>query len=99
MSQGPYKIAEMGPALSGFPKLAEQIRSGEFIVIWNAALFPKGEESDKYVLGYQRCVAESGGWVLRGRGSVEKMRAEQFKAMAAIPTKPCDGTGTRYSGR
>ena len=86
--KGPGNLQDLGTAASEFPKLSEQIRTGEFIVVWNAGLFENAADNGNYVLGYDRRVPEAGGWVLRGSGTFEKLTADVFKTIPKLPTKP-----------
>jgi hypothetical protein len=87
--RGPANVEELkqfsSTALPSSGGLSEAIDRGEFVVIWNAALFPAAEENEKYVLGYETKVPESGGLVLFGGGSVRNVSAEEFKTLPPIP--------------
>ncbi len=85
--QSPRSIEDLRDQVSKFPELADDIRSGQFVVIWNAVLNPDGNENDKYVLGYEKQVPERGGLVLRGGGVVEKMTPEVFAKIPALQVK------------
>jgi hypothetical protein len=69
------------------PRAFEMIRSGRFIIIWDAELLPDGDQNEKYVLGYERNASEDGGLVMRAGGSVRYLTAEQFKALPKIKTR------------
>src|SRR5262245_56798676 len=74
----PQQVEDLEAQSSEVPTLYKQIQQGEFIVVWNAALCPDGNENDKYVLGYEKGVPDSGGYVLLGGGFVTRMTPEQF---------------------
>ncbi|MCI0464632.1 MAG: hypothetical protein L0Z62_47510 [Gemmataceae bacterium] len=86
-NQSPRSIEDLRDQASKFPELADAIRSGQFVVIWNAVLNPDGNENDKYVLGYEKQVPERGGLVLRGGGVVERMTPEVFAKTPAMQVK------------
>jgi hypothetical protein len=82
----PARVEDLADSSEAFPNLYEQIRRGEFVVIWDAVLGRDGDENDKYVLGYEKNVPEQGGWVLRGGGSVRQVTPEQFRSLPKIKT-------------
>ena len=80
----PGELTDLGRA-SEYPNLAEQIRTGDFVVIWDAVL-RSGEENVGYVLAHQRGASETGGWVLFADGLVRRLDAERFRTLPLVPT-------------
>ncbi len=80
------RYEEQAGSMSGTSLATAMVREGRFILIWDAVLFPDGEENEKYVLGYEADVSQQGGLVMRG-GSVYSMSAEAFHRLPKIPTR------------
>jgi hypothetical protein len=85
------KLEDLESRKATFSKLYDQIKSGDFTVVWNAALTRNGNENDKLVIAYEKKAADQGGVVLFGGGSVRQATAAEFKA-ETIATTATAGT-------
>lgn len=83
----PCGFADIEAEKDGFLRVYEMIRSGKFVVRWNARLTADGTDYDQYVLGYESKVPLEGGWVLMGGGGRSQVSAEEFRALPFIPTR------------
>jgi len=66
--------------------LIDPLKQGDIILIWNAILVTDGDTNDKYVLGYEKNVPESGGYMVTGGGFVQPVTAQQFASRPKIAT-------------
>ena len=83
----PRGLADIESERSSFPQVFEMIRSGAFVVRWDARLTGDGRENDRYVLGYESRTPEQGGWVLMGGGGRQQVSAGEFRALLLIPAR------------
>ena len=74
----PTTIADLKPDWANFPRVREDIESGQFIVEWGVSLERSATENDKHVLGYEVDVPQNGGLVLLGGGTVRHITAEEY---------------------
>jgi hypothetical protein len=74
----PTNLGDLKSSWGSFKQVAEDIVSGQFIVVWGAALENTASANDKYALGYEVDVPERGGTVLLGGGTVRYVSAEEF---------------------
>lgn len=85
----PSGLDELGWSTERNPSLAKQILDGDFIVAWNARLDGHHEDTylplDRFIMGYEATVSESGGWVLDAEGGVEQLPPEEFSEMLTLP--------------
>jgi hypothetical protein len=84
-AKGPAKLEDLAGTESGYPNLAREIRSGEFIVHWNVKLQGSTDDIHSHALGYQRKAPESGGWVLLADGEAKPCTAAEFKNFKQYP--------------
>ncbi len=84
---GPSSLEDLGKDVLYFPKLAEQIKAGRFIIVWKANLHENAEENDKYLLAYPKDAATNGGWILTGGGLVRQRTADEVKQLSPIRTR------------
>jgi hypothetical protein len=82
----PKSLDDVAGAKASFPALAEQIKKGDFIVIWNADLMSPDNKGKEVVLGYEKIVPEKGGIVLLTDGGFVEMNAAEFNKLPKAAT-------------
>jgi hypothetical protein len=85
--KSPAKLDDLKPVLPTFPKLAEQIRNGEFLVTWRIKLRNSDGDNSGFTMGYHRGVPESGGLVILANGQVVSCTAVEFRKLKPPPTE------------
>jgi hypothetical protein len=78
-------LAVRNPAPNTSAVLLDPVRHGDVVFIWNAPLFEDGEKNDRYVLGYEKAVPESGGMMVTADGFVQLVTAAEFAALPRLP--------------
>lgn len=86
-SPEPYSATNVDMARAAL----ERLKKGELILNWNADLSTHDEESDPYVLGYEKGIENHGGYMMSGGGFVKYVSAEEFAEIPPIPTTMYDG--------
>ncbi len=82
--RAPKDLDDLRPQADQFPNLFSEIEQGQFVLIWDAFLYDDGQTNDRYVLGFEEQVPESGGFVLLGGGACQYLTPEQFAAMPKV---------------
>lgn len=72
------------------PEVSEAVRSGRFVVVWDAYYEAKVNAFDKCVLVYEKDVPEKGGLAMMGTGEIFQMTPEQFKAAPKWKPRPME---------
>lgn len=68
------------------PSAVERLRQGELVFVWSADLTTHSDDSDPYVLGYEKISAAEGGFIVSGGGLVRQVSANEFAEIPKIPT-------------
>jgi hypothetical protein len=90
MKTAPTDIKDLKPFWATFPHVRDDIQSGQFVVAWGVELEPTAAENDKYVLGYEVDVPESGGLVVLGGGSIRQVSPEEFATLGRFKLQGAD---------
>lgn len=64
----------------------DRLRDGELVLTWNAKLSSSGEINDEYLLGHEKGVSETGGYVVTAGGFVKRVTAGEFARLPKIGT-------------
>jgi hypothetical protein len=74
----PTSLTDLKPDWGTFPRVREDIESGQFVVEWGVSLARSATENDRYVLGYEVDAPQNGGLVLLGGGTVRQATAKEY---------------------
>ena len=74
----PTSLADLKSDWATFPRVREDIESGQFVVAWGVSLERSATVNDRYVLGYEVDAPQNGGLVLLGGGTIRQVNAEEF---------------------
>jgi flagellar basal body-associated protein FliL len=76
----PTKAEDLAPFYENDAGVTAALKSGAFVVFWNASFRDMKAGTSNTVLGYEKEAPEKGGLVLIADGSVRPMNANAFKA-------------------
>lgn len=77
--------------------LIDPLKRGRLVLIWNAVLTSDGEANGKFILGYEKNVSVTGGYIVTGGGFVQLITPEQFALLPKIANRPPETPSTKAS--
>jgi hypothetical protein len=87
--KGPASEKDLAPYYENSERLSGALRSGRYVFLWGVSVMDLGKRT-YVVIGYEKDVPTSGGYVLFANASVRKMSAQEFQSAAKAKAKEKD---------